>query len=50
MAAFKTQLEAYASANGLLAPWRCLNYVDPNQDPFASYGAENIALFKGCLS
>jgi hypothetical protein len=44
--AFANDLQAYANFTGTLAPWRYLNYVNPTQDPLASYGADNIAFMK----
>lgn len=46
LAAFTAELEAYALANDAATNWRYLNYVNPAQDPIASYGQDNVDFLK----
>lgn len=39
---FIAKVENAAKATGNDLPFRYLNYVNPNQDPLGSYGAENV--------
>jgi hypothetical protein len=46
LANFSASVEAYAESIGSNVAWRYLNYVDPTEDPLASYGTDNIAFMK----
>ena len=46
LAAFTAELEAYTVANNAATDWRYLNYVNPTQDPLASYGQDNVDFMK----
>jgi hypothetical protein len=41
--AFVESVRAFAAGvEGGIFPWLHLNYADPNQDVFQSYGADNV--------
>ncbi|KAH8659921.1 FAD binding domain-containing protein [Xylariales sp. PMI_506] len=46
LAAATAQLEAYAQSQNANTAWRYHNYVNPEQDPLSSYGAQNVAYIK----
>lgn len=45
-AKLKDDVAAFAKSIGALRDWEYLNYADPTQDPFDSYGAANVAFLK----
>lgn len=46
LAVINAELEAFAVSIDANTQWRYLNYVNPSQDPFSSYGAENVQFLK----
>lgn len=46
VSAVTAELEAYAESIGANTPWRYINYVNQEQNPLKSYGAENVAFMK----
>lgn len=45
-AAMTSELWKYAESLNATSPWVYLNYADPSQNPFKSYGEENVKFMK----
>ncbi|KAG7128510.1 putative FAD-linked oxidoreductase like protein [Verticillium longisporum] len=46
LAALTAELGAYAESKDAATTWRYLNYVNPAQDPFSTFGEENFQFLK----